>query len=252
MKRFFVKIQYKGTEFSGWQSQPNANTIQDEIESQLEKVLRKSTAIVGCGRTDAGVHASDYVFHFDGDVEDTDTLTFKLNRMLPHSISILKMVEVKSDAHARFDAEKRSYEYHIHKYKNPFNYELSYHHPKLFQADLDLLNQTASSFLMYRDFNTFCKSNTDVKTKLCQLVRSEWEINEISMTFHVTADRFLRGMVRLMVGCCVNVALGKIELSDVKIALEAKERLEMDLSVPASGLFLSRIEYPSTVLAQKS
>lgn len=247
MKRFFVKIQYKGTDFSGWQSQPNACTIQDEIESQLSKIFQRDVAIVGCGRTDAGVHASDYVFHFDGDVDDPAHLTFKLNRMLPPSIAVLKMVEVNADAHARFSAEKRSYEYHIHKLKSPFLYDLSFHNPSLFNANIDLLKETAGSFLLYNDFNTFCKSNSDVKTTKCKLMRSEWEFRDTKLIYHVTADRFLRGMVRLMVGCCINVAQGKITLVEVRKALEKKERLNHDLSVPAKGLFLSKIEYPSSI-----
>ena len=248
MKRFFVKIQYKGTDYSGWQSQPNSITIQDIIEEQLEKVLRVQTSIVGCGRTDAGVHAADYVFHFDGKVINPDQLVFRLNKMLPKSISILKMVEVEKDAHARFDAEKRSYEYHFHKFKNPFKHELSYCYPSIFTADHDSLQEVASTFLMYKDFFTFCKSNSDVKTTFCSIHRCEWEIHDTRMVFHVTADRFLRGMVRLMVGCCVNVAMGKLNLSDVKLALENKNRLKKDLSVPAQGLYLSKIKYPTSIL----
>lgn len=248
MKRYFAKIQYKGTHFSGWQSQPNAPTVQDEIESKLAILLRETTTIVGCGRTDTGVHASDYIFHFDAEIEDTETLAFKLNRMLPKSISVLKIVQVKPDAHARFDAEQRSYEYHIHRYKNPFKHELSYYYPRLFDGDIDLLKETASIFLMYRDFFTFCKSNTDVKTTLCHVIKSEWEVSSSKMIFRVSADRFLRGMVRLMVGCCVNVAEGKLTIQEVKQALERKDRLPRDLSVPAEGLYLSKIEYPTTII----
>jgi tRNA pseudouridine38-40 synthase len=248
VNRYFVQIQYKGTNYSGWQNQPNSKTIQQEIESNLSKVLRVPTSIVGCGRTDSGVHASDYFFHFDGVVDDIDHLVFKLNRMLPKAIAILSMFRVKDRAHSRFDALQRSYQYHIHKVKNPFLNGLSYHKPQVFESNLDLLNETAGTFLLYRDFFTFCKSNTDVKTTFCHVQKSEWEISEGRLVFHVTADRFLRGMVRLMVGCCVNVAAGKLDLFEVKAALEEKRRLAKDLSVPAEGLFLSKIEYPKDIL----
>jgi tRNA pseudouridine38-40 synthase len=244
VNRYFVQIQYKGTNFSGWQYQPNARTIQEEIEVNLSKIQRVATSIVGCGRTDSGVHASDYIFHFDGIVEDCESLKFKLNRMLPKAISISRIAEVRSNAHARFDAVRRSYEYHIHRNKSPFLSGLSYHKPQIFEANIDLLNETAACFLMYDDFFTFCKSNTDVKTTLCDVQRSEWVIAEDRMTFHVAANRFLRGMVRLMVGCCINVAEGKVALLEVKQALEEKRRLVKDLSVPAEGLFLSEITYP--------
>jgi len=243
MPRFFVRIQYAGTAFSGWQSQPNAPTIQDEIEASLEKVLRLKTTIVGCGRTDAGVHASDYVFHFDGEVEDPMQLAFKLNRMLPKSISVVELRKTDSSFHARFDAKRRSYEYHIHKRKNPFRSGLSYHYPRIFNENLDLLGATASLYTQHKDFFTFCKTNTDVKTTICDVMHSEWRVSEQHLVFHVSADRFLRGMVRLMVGACINVAEGRLDLSMVEEALLAKKRLTRDLSAPANGLFLSKIEY---------
>lgn len=250
MNRYFAQIQYRGTNYSGWQYQPNSKTIQEEIEVNLSKVLRVPTSIVGCGRTDSGVHAYDYYFHFDGLVDDTDHLVFKLNRMLPKAIAIVTITKVNKKAHARFDASQRSYQYHIHKWKSPFRNGLSYHKPQIFDADLDLLSKTAGTFLLYRDFFTFCKSNTDVKTTLCKLHRCEWELGEDEMVFHVTADRFLRGMIRLMVGCCINVAEGKLDLLEVKSALEQKHRLKKDLSVPAAGLFLSKIVYPKEILAK--
>lgn len=247
MNRYFAQIQYKGTNYAGWQYQPNALTIQEVLEVNLSKVLRKETKIVGCGRTDAGVHASDYYFHFDAIVDDLDFLTFKLNRMLPKAVAVLKMLQAKNRAHARFDAERRSYEYRINKIKDPFRNGLSYHKPQVFDSDIKLLRKTAATFLNYNDFFTFCKSNTDVKTTLCDVQRCEWEISDENLIFHVTANRFLRGMIRLMVGCCINVANGKIELQEVVNALEEKRRLKKDLSAPAEGLFLSKIEYPASI-----
>jgi len=202
---------------------------------------------VGCGRTDSGVHASDYVFHFEADVEDLDFLKFKLNRMLPKAIAIKNIREVNLKAHARFDAIERSYEYHVNKVKNPFSSGLSFYKPQVFESKIDQLNETASLILSYTDFFTFCKSNTDVKTTLCDIRRCEWEFSGDKMVFHVTADRFLRGMIRLLVGCCINVANGSIELAEVKSALKEKRRLKKDLSVPAEGLFLSKIIYPDSI-----
>ena len=247
MKRFFVQIQYKGTNYAGWQNQPNALTIQEVLEINLSKVLRVETKIVGCGRTDSGVHASDYVFHFDAEEFELELLKFKLNRMLPNAIAILDIVEVNPKAHARFDAQMRSYEYHINRYKNPFANGLSYYKPHVFESNIDLLSKTADIISTYEDFFTFCKSNTDVKTTLCDIQRCEWKVCDDKMVFYVSADRFLRGMIRLMVGCCINVANGKLELKEVKSALEEKRRLIKDLSAPAHGLYLSKIVYPDSI-----
>lgn len=247
MKRFFARIQYKGTNYAGWQYQPNALTVQEVLETNLSKVLRVETKIVGCGRTDSGVHASDYVFHFDMQYHDIKALKFKLNRMLPNAIVICDIYEVNPKAHARFDAVSRSYEYHINRIKNPFANGLSYYKPQVFDSEIALLRETASIMPVFEDFFTFCKSNTDVKTTLCDIQRCEWEISDDKMVFYVTANRFLRGMIRLMVGCCINVANGTVELAEVKNALEEKRRLRKDLSAPAHGLFLSKIVYPKAI-----
>lgn len=247
MHRYFVRLQYKGSNYSGWQFQPNAITVQECIETCLNKILGSQIRIVGCGRTDAGVHASDYYFHFDSGAKLPHQFKFKLNMMLPKDISFTEVFEVTDKAHARFDAMSRSYEYRIHKNKTPFNIGLSYYYPHLFSHDLAKLNEMASLFLAYDDFYTFCKANTDVKTTKCQLTRSEWLISDESLTFHITADRFLRGMVRLVVGCCINYALGKISIDEVQKALTKRERLRKDLSVPAEGLYLCDIIYPDAI-----
>ncbi|GLR19738.1 tRNA pseudouridine(38-40) synthase TruA [Portibacter lacus] len=244
MKRYFVWIQYNGTRFSGWQSQPNAPTIQDLIESKLSMVQREEIRVVGCGRTDAGVHASDYVFHFDGLIEDVDHLIFKLNRMLGKDVAVIKIREVLPTAHARFDAIKRSYGYHISQVKNPFKTEVSYHNLYVFQKDLEILNRVAAEFLKHDDFFPYCKSNSDVNNTKCHIYRSEWEIHNGELIFHVEANRFLRGMVRLLVGSCLNVANGKLSIDEIKDAFNNQRRLSKDLSVPAHGLFLNKITYP--------
>lgn len=248
MQRYFIQLQYNGTNYSGWQSQPNAATVQDEIEKQAAKLLGGLITVTGCGRTDAGVHASDYWMHFDSEKTLNDQFIFKMNMMLPPDISFLMIKQVDTGVHARFDAVSRSYEYKIHRVKNPFNLGLSTYLPQLFRYELEVLNDVASLFLNYTDFNTFCKTRTDVKTTMCLLEESYWEISKDQLVYHVTANRFLRGMVRLMVGACINVAMGKLKMEEVKFALDQKERLKKDLSVAAEGLFLSKITYPEGLI----
>lgn len=252
MDRYFARLKYRGTRYAGWQSQPNANTVQDEIESKLSILLRKHTKIMGCGRTDAGVHASDFVMHFDARGQLDENLIFKLNMMLPDDIVITKIDKVNDAAHSRFDAISRSYEYHIHRRKDPFNQGHSYYYPHLFTHDLQMLNECSNLLINYADFYTFCKTNTDVKTTLCTLTKSEWVVSESDLTFHITANRFLRGMVRLIVGCCLNVTTGKLSIDDVIAALSKTERLKRDLSVPAEGLFLTDISYPESIYIKES
>ena len=248
MKRYFIGCSYRGSNYSGWQSQPNAPTIQDAIEERMEKLMGKNIPIIGCGRTDAGVHASDYVFHFDTEDALDDHFIFKMNMMLPKDIALKNLNQVPQEAHARFDAVSRSYEYYIHGRKDPFLTGLSYYYPHLFRQDLQALQEVASIYLKYKDFNTFCKSKTDVKTTLCEISQAEWMINGNKLVFHITANRFLRGMVRLMVGACINVVLGKLSIEEVKAALEEQRRLKKDLSVPAEGLYLSAIKYPQGLI----
>lgn len=247
MIRYFAQIQYLGTNYSGWQFQPNAITIQQVLEFQLNKLLRKETKIMGCGRTDSGVHASMFYFHFDHEDILENQFLFKLNLMLPVDIVAVEIRNVNDDAHARFDAISRSYKYFIHRHKNPFNQGQSYYYPFLFKNDLAKLNEVAQLLLEYKDFFPFCKSNTDVKTTICDLTESFWDISDDQLVYSISADRFLRGMVRLIVGCCINVALGKITINDVKNAIEKGQRLKKDLSVPAEGLFLTNVSYPTSI-----
>lgn len=247
MVRYFVALQYNGSQYSGWQLQPNAPTIQQEIEDKISKLLGYHVPIMGCGRTDAGVHALDFFFHMDTENALDEQFIFKMNMMLPKDVALKNAFQVKEKAHARFDAISRSYTYHIHRLKNPFNYGLSYYYPHLFTFDLSVLNDVASLFLNYDDFYPFCKTNTDVKTTKCSLTKSLWEIQEDTLTYQVSANRFLRGMVRLMVGCCINVTMGKLTLEEVDLALKSSHRLQKDLSVPAQGLYLRDIQYPETI-----
>lgn len=243
--RFFANISYNGTNFAGWQKQNNAMTVQQTIEEAFHLATKKEIPIVGCGRTDTGVHASDYYFHFNLEVEDTSFLKKKLNHILSEAIAINKIIEVPADAHARFDAMKRSYTYHLAFQRDPFLYDFEWYYP-YGKLNLDLLNEAASLLLNYKSFFPFCKSKTQVKTMDCDLMEAYWEANEdeTKLKFHISANRFLRGMVRLIVGMCINVASEKITLNEVREALEKQVRLDKSYSVPATGLFLDKIEYP--------
>ncbi|MBT8231535.1 MAG: tRNA pseudouridine(38-40) synthase TruA [Saprospiraceae bacterium] len=247
MHRYFAEIAYKGTEFSGWQIQPNAPTVQEVIELQLTKLTGSLAGIVGCGRTDAGVHASQYFFHFDIDNSNLDSnkLCYQLNATLPESIAVKKVLPVKEDAHARFDATQRSYVYKLHGNKNPFLKDTSFKFNQFKNINFKQLNTAAQLLLKYEDFFPFCKTKTEVETFKCAMSRSEWvRVDELNLEYHVSANRFLRGMVRLIVGMCLNVSLGKLKLEEVKSALDNQTRLETAWSVPAEGLYLNKIVYP--------
>jgi tRNA pseudouridine38-40 synthase len=242
--RYFARIKYNGTSFHGWQSQRNTpETIQGKIESALAVFLSEKPQIVGCGRTDAGVHASDYFFHFDTAETDYDLIHYKLNSILPKSIVVNHIIPVHEDAHARFDAKLRAYEYHLLAQRDPFREFTSYYLPTLDRLDFDDFQKAAELIVGYEDFETFCKNGSDEKTKKCTIFKSEWVKTDNGFIYHVEANRFLRGMIRMIVGMCINVAKGQINLEEVKNALETRSRLEKDWSVPARGLFLSKIEY---------
>lgn len=245
MARFFIRLSYCGTAYNGWQNQPHAGTItiQSVIEKALNTFLRQKIDITGCGRTDKGVHAKDYYAHFDIDsLDEIPTLIFRLNKLLPQDIAIHEIMNVADDAHARFDAISRSYEYHLHIEKSPFDIHSFYY--TYDTPNIEILNEVAKIMLDHVDFTTFCKFHTDVKTMNCRITESRWEQNDNHYIYRVTADRFLRGMIRLIVGACLQVSRGKLTIEDVKIALSEKRRTGQDWSVPASGLFLCDIRYP--------
>lgn len=242
--RYFARIKYNGTNFHGWQSQKNTTeTIQGKIEAAFAVFLPAPIEIVGCGRTDTGVHASDYFFHFDLSDIDIDLVQYKLNSILPHAILIEDIIPVHNDAHSRFDAERRAYEYHLLERRDPFREHTSYWFATLNRLNIDLLHKSAALLLEYNDFDAFCKKGSDEKTRTCKIYRSEWIKSDNGYIYHVEANRFLRGMIRLIVGMCINVGRGQISLNDVKYALDNQLRLTKDWSVPAKGLFLSKIEY---------
>ncbi|MEN0007024.1 MAG: tRNA pseudouridine(38-40) synthase TruA [Bacteroidota bacterium] len=245
--RYFARLAYKGTHYFGWQRQPNAISVQEVIEDALSTILRQPTAVTGCGRTDTGVHAKDYYLHFDSKDKLPDSFCHRLNKLLPKDIAFYELIEVDADAHARYDATYRSYEYHIVGRKSPFTIDTAFYYYFLPQVDSERMQAAAQLLLDYEDFFPFCKTNTDSKTMKCQLFQSTWEQKDEAgqhLVFHIAANRFLRGMVRLIVGMCLNVGLGKTTLAEVQQALEQQERLKRSWSVPPEGLYLNAITYP--------
>lgn len=241
--RFFARIAYKGTNYCGWQRQPNAIAVQQVIEEKLSVILQKETSIIGCGRTDAGVHASDYVFQFDAENEDIIKHKRKFNYMLPDDITVYDIYRVDDNAHARFDAKARAYEYHMSFDKSPFNTDQVYYYDFKNKLKLEDLNKGAKILLNYTAFFPFCKAHNDANTMNCDLRRCEWVEENGQYILHLESDRFLRGMVRLIVGMCINIANQHISIDDVHYAMQNQVRLIKDLSAPAHGLFLSKVEY---------
>ena len=247
VSRYFFKISYNGKAYSGWQYQPNAVTVQGVIEDVLAKLLRTSIPIVGCGRTDAGVHARSFYFHADmpEDALQSIDLIFKLNQMLPHDIAIHDMMSVSKKAHARFDAITRAYEFDIHFKKSPFLFESSYYLPFHRNLKLDLLDRTAHLIQSGSEFAGYSKTGSDVKTTQCEMDHCRWIYHsDERITFHIGANRFLRGMVRLLVGASLNVALGKLDIDEFGQCLQSGKKPSLNWSVPAHGLFLTDISYP--------
>ena len=244
--RYFIELSYDGTHFSGWQRQPNAGSVQATIEDALSLILRTPIEIIGCGRTDAGVHAAYYVAHFDFSGTFPEGFLSRVNKFLPPTISIFGLRQVADEAHARFDAVERGYTYYLTTRKDPFRREQAYYFPFFAQLNQDKTQATAALLLQYGSFYPFCKTNNDAKTMDCKLTTSTWtfEPDLHQAQYRVVADRFLRGMVRLIVGTCLNVGLGKLELADVQLALEGQTRLPKAWSVPPQGLFLDTIKYP--------
>lgn len=249
MNRFFIYLSYNGGNYCGWQTQPNAVSVQETIEKALSLVLRSGTPIVGAGRTDAGVHASEMVAHFDADAEKQfiiNDLPDKLNRMLPKDIAIHRIVSVRPDAHARFDAISREYKYYMTNRKDPFCHELRY--VNLYPFDVKKMNTLAQILFEYQDFTSFSKLHTDVKTNNCQIMKAEWtRPDEHNLIFTIKADRFLRNMVRAIVGTLLEGGRGKLDEIGMRRIIEAKNRCVAGTSVPGQALFLHKIEYPENV-----
>jgi len=244
--RYFLEISYNGKDYHGWQIQPNANTVQETIEKVLTTFFSESISLVSAGRTDSGVHASQMFAHFDTDnVLIEDELIFKLNSFLPKDIAIRNIFKVKADAHARFDAKSRTYIYKIALQKNVFTFDNVYYLKS--KLNIELMNEAAKVLFMYKDFQCFSKSNTDVKTYNCEIMQAEWCVKEGELLFTIKADRFLRNMVRAIVGTLINIGQGKIEVEDLHQIISSKSRSEAGFSVPAQGLYLSEVNYPKHI-----
>ena len=244
MQRYFVKLSYKGTKFHGWQIQPNAITIQEVLQKAFSLILRENVTLIGAGRTDAGVHAINYIAHFEviNTITDTKQLIFKLNSFLYNDIVILDIFPVSEDKHARFSAILRTYEYRIHQNKNPFLTETSLYLSE--KLNFNAMNDAAKILFKFKDFTSFSKLHTDTKTNFCKIQRAEWiKYNEQNI-FIITADRFLRNMVRAITGTLLEIGRNKINAVDFRKIIESKDRSSAGVSVPAHALFLTEIRYP--------
>jgi tRNA pseudouridine38-40 synthase len=244
--RYFIELQYKGSNYHGWQLQDNAITIQEELNKALSLLLKIAVNVVGAGRTDTGVHASQFFAHFDDFKSiDTSKLVYKLNAILPGDIVIKNIFQVKEDAHARFDAISRSYEYRMWLGKNPFTNEVCWQ--THLNPSVDKMNEAAKCLLNYKDFKCFSKSKTDVNTYNCTITNAEWKLNGSNLIFYITADRFLRNMVRAIVGTLIEVGLDKISIDEFKQIIESRNRSNAGVSVPPQGLFLTKVVYPESI-----
>lgn len=257
-QRYFLELAFNGTPYHGWQIQPNAVAVQQKLNEALAILLRQPIETTGAGRTDTGVHARQLFVHFDappppeGGVQEnlqSSNSPFRgpgglasLNALLPYDIAVKRIIPVHADAHARFDATLRSYEYHIHFSKDPFKQNFSWQ----IKGDLDveLMNQAAQIIMEYTDFSCFSKSNTQVKTNNCKIVRAQWVRHADGLTFYISADRFLRNMVRAIVGTCMMVGRKEIMPEAIRQIIESKNRSNAGTSVPACGLYLTEVKYP--------
>lgn len=240
--RYFIQLSYNGKDYHGWQNQPNDISVQEVIEKALTTILKEDISIVGAGRTDTGVHALEMYAHFDTELLfNEEDLVFKLNSFLPKDIAVHDIFKVKPESHARFDAISRTYRYRIALTKNAFNFENTYFFTK--PLDVDKMNEAANILFQYKDFQCFSKTNTDVKTYNCKIMKAEWYIEDDELSFVIQADRFLRNMVRAIVGTMINIGIGKMKVSDLHNIIRSKNRSEAGYSVPAHALYLINVEY---------
>jgi tRNA pseudouridine38-40 synthase len=261
-QRYFIELAYEGTAYHGWQLQPNAVTVQEVLDKALSIVLRQQIETTGCGRTDTGVHAREFFAHFDwsktNDQSSTENrenslvhvlstmdlikLVASVNSLLPRDVAVKRIIPVNSDAHTRFDAVLRSYEYHMHFSKDPFKVNRSWQLRDI--PDIELMNVAAQLMMEYTDFSCFSKSNTQVFTNNCTISRAEWVYSDNCLVFHISANRFLRNMVRAIVGTLMQVGRKELEPEAIKTIIESKNRSNAGVSVPACGLYLTEVKYP--------
>ena len=244
--RYFIELSYNGKNYHGWQIQPDTITVQGVLEKALSTLLRKEIQVVGAGRTDAGVHAKQLFAHFDFDkIEGVSEFQFKLNSFLPKDISIQNLFEVNKDAHARFNAVEREYEYVVSLQKDPFLEDFAHliHH----QPNMELMNEAANELLNYKDFQCFSRSNTDVKTYYCDVKKAFWKEENSQLIFTISADRFLRNMVRAIVGTLLDIGFKKTSLEEFHEIIKSKNRSKAGTSAPAKGLYLTKVLYPESI-----
>jgi tRNA pseudouridine38-40 synthase len=246
MPRYFIRLAYNGTPYHGWQVQPNARTVQQVLNDAFSLIMREKVRLTGCGRTDTGVHAREFYAHFDCERTFTplelDKLVFKINSYIDPEIALLGILPVADHLHARYSARKRTYEYHITRRKDPFSKGFAYYH--FGKIDVNKMNAGADYLLSVKDFTSFSKVDTDTKTNLCEVYTAKWEQQGDLLVFTISANRFLRNMVRAIVGTLLELGTGKITLKELKEITASKNRSNAGDSVPPWGLFLTGIEYP--------
>lgn len=243
--RFFLQISFDGSHYKGWQRQPDQPSVQQTIEESLQTILQEPIAIVGCGRTDAGVHASVFYLHFDCIKQPNKNLVYKLNSVLPHSIAVQQLIPVTEEQHARYSATKRSYVYHIHFNKNPFLNQYSYH-CYYRNLDFDLMQNTAANLIKYKNFSPLSKTNEDIDSTICHISQSILKIDEKKqrLELNISANRYLHNMIRRIVGLLINVGRRKISEEEVNEVLSNSTEFSLNFVAPPQGLFLSGVEYP--------
>jgi tRNA pseudouridine38-40 synthase len=246
MPRFFIEVAYKGNKYSGFQIQENANSVQAEVEKAMSVFLRRPVSLTGSSRTDTGVHALQNFFHLDWEELPPDEAIYHINAILPDDIAIRNFFEVAADAHCRFDASWREYQYKIYPKKDPFLRDRAFYFP--YPIHQDRLIAAADMVMRYKDFSSFCKRNTQAKTSICTILASSWTWEAGSFEYRVRANRFLRGMVRGLVGTMLQVGRGKISVEEFADIIESGDNSRADFSVPGYGLYLVRVEYPVGLL----
>ena len=243
--RYFIHLAYNGTPYHGWQIQPNASSVQETLENAFSLLLGETIGIVGCGRTDTGVHAADFYAHFETKQELSDTeltqLTFKVNSFLSEDIRIYRIFVVNDDVHARFSATARTYQYHVSNVKQPFGKDFC--HRVFYKPDIELMNQAANILFEYTDFTSFSKLHTQTATNNCTILYARWDMVGEEYVFTISANRFLRNMVRAITGTLLEVGRGKLSLDDFRKVIESKNRCNAGTSLPAKALFLTKVEY---------
>ena len=242
MNRYFLEVSYLGSKYAGFQVQINANTIQAEIERALQILFRRNISLTGSSRTDAGVHAFQNYFHFDIDAIISTDIVYNINALLPGDIAVTRLVSVAPGKHCRFDAVARRYAYHIYRAKNPFLEDRAYYYP--YKLDISMLREAANILHSYTDYRAFSKRRTQVRTYECSIMESEWNVHGPELIYYVKGNRFLRGMVRGLVGTMLHLGRGKMTIREFKEIIEGGSSSRVDFSIPARGLFLLQVIFP--------